>query len=85
MIKAKLYYYNVEEKQTTLLTAKLTIHVTPRQHIIWFLESYSNENLSLEELSELTTDYCRIKYPSLTFITSDINTFLQKRKLGIVK
>ena len=85
MIETNLYYYNMEENQTTLLADKLTIHITPRRHVIQFLESYSNEDFSLEELSELTTDYCRIKFPSLTFIASDIKSFLQKWKFNVAK
>ena len=79
-ITAKLYYYNVEEQQTTLLADKFTIHVSPRQQVTRFLESYSNETFSIEELSELATDFCRIKFPHLTFISSDITSFLQEWK-----
>ena len=77
-LTACLYYYNVEDAQTTLLANNLTINTEPRQEIMRFLDSLSEENLSFEELSELVMDFCQVKFPDMYFLPSDITSFLQE-------
>lgn len=84
-LTACLYYYNVEDAQTTLLADNLTLHISPRQGIVHFLESISGEDLSFEDLYELTKDFCLIKYPDIFFLSSDIKSFLQEWKRQKIK
>lgn len=80
-IVADLYYYNANDELSVLLASNIIIDSSPRQHVIHFLEPYINEDLSLEELSELVSDFCQIRIPGMKFISFDIISFLQKWKL----
>ncbi|MBR4572808.1 MAG: hypothetical protein IKO28_05270 [Prevotella sp.] len=78
MLSTHLYYYDATNGNVTLLADKLVIHIAPREPCASFINSIKTEALTNEELTGLANDYCHIYYPNLTFVDSDIASFVNK-------
>lgn len=74
----KLCYYEVEEMRVTTVVDNLTIQVEPRKACTTFLQPYLNDNLSNDELAEITEDYCQILFPNCFIEYSDLVLFCKQ-------
>lgn len=78
LLKASLFFYDCINNQMLLLADNIMFHVAPRKTCLSFINFYCGTDISLEELSELTIEYCNITYPDIVFLPSDIDSFIKK-------
>lgn len=74
-LTSKLCYYEVNEKRVTTISDSLSILIEPRKDCTSFLNQYSQDKLSVEELQEMAEDYCRLLYPYCLFEHADMTSF----------
>ena len=76
-LNGNLFYYEKDTGLMTLLAENVSINTDLRDDCSDYRSHLPND-LSMEDLQELMTDYCRFKYPDLKFNDSDILSFLNQ-------
>lgn len=76
-LNGNLFFYEKDTGLTTLVVENVTLNTDLRDDCSVFRSQLPND-LSIEDLQELMTDYCKLKYPELKFNDSDILSFLNQ-------
>ena len=77
-LQARLYYYDRQAAQVTLMADSLVLNVEPRQACRQLLQACRQSRLDAHETETVVTDYCRAVFPLAATIDDDISQFCQQ-------
>ena len=79
-LHARLYYFDRQAAQTTLMADSLVLNVEPRQACRRLLQTCRESRFDAQETETIITDYCRVIFPLAATIDDDISRFCQSEE-----
>lgn len=68
----RMYYYDMSNGLTTLVSDSLTIDVSLREEASAFLASIPHGELKHDDVAELLTDYLHTRFPAVALVEEDV-------------